>query len=251
MKQNNFLDHLGTIRWPICLLVLLHSSISTAEQANRYRPMANSMMEMMDAFSSAFRERGRKHADQAGSNNAMPWSGNALSWGSSPWSMGSMPMTSNMSPWSMSGMPMGNPMSPWSMGGMPMTPSMSPWSMGNMPTPQSFNPWQWSENRPPENQPPGSSSPFPWWPSATANPLEGRWVDPQGHLLVITGERFAIARSAGESSTGRILINDERTLTLYPGDEAQGRPYEYAVKEGKLALRDEQGNLLLFRHTQQ
>ncbi|MCB1758279.1 MAG: hypothetical protein KDI68_00675 [Gammaproteobacteria bacterium] len=245
MKLYELLDRPDLIG-PVCIALILWPAISDAEQANRYRPIANSMMEMMDAFSSAFRERGSQYTDQAG--GGMPWS-------STPWNMNSTPMSPGISPWSMSGMPLGSALSPWSIGGMPMSPSMSPWSMGGMPTPQSFNPWQWSGNPTRQHSfgvpASGSGTPLPWWPSATTNPLQGRWIDPQGHQLEVAGERFTIARSPNSSSGGRIQIGDQHMLTLYPSGDAQGRRYEYAVQDGKLALRDEQGNLLLFRRVQQ
>ena len=65
--------------------------------------------------------------------------------------------------------------------------------------------------------------------------------------MSIRGDRFSILRSAEEQTSGRIHIENEHQLILQPAGESRGRRYEYALHNGKLALRDAQGNLLLFR----
>jgi len=207
-----------TQSYPVLLLGLILSANAFPDQAGRYRPMAESMFDMMDAFSSTFQKRTKeRNNDWTGRQTTQsPWSGNTPSWGS-----GSLPLN-------MSGMPMSPMMSPWNPGGM-----------GGMPNPQNLSPQSFS---PYYNWRPG-------WPGAGSNPgpLDGDWEDPAGHILSIGNDRFRISQSPDRYSEGYLLLEKGKIVSLQTRDSNQKRYYQYAVQDDRLVLRDTAGNLLLFR----
>ncbi|OOZ37199.1 hypothetical protein [Solemya velesiana gill symbiont] len=182
------------------------SSIAGAadlDYPNRYGTLAESMMDMMDAFSSAYQKR--KGSDTPG----FDWPQN---------NFGSMP---GFSP----------SMSPFSPYGMPGSMSFS--SFG--PSPYS-NPW-------------GSMQQFNQFkraPSATKQ-LDGDWRGQAGDVLVINNGRFRIFRDRSNFREGRIHIENDQHLLMQDLASGQSLRYEYAEQEGRLALRDEWGNLMLYR----
>lgn len=81
------------------LLLLYGCAPALAEQgsANRFKSMANSMFDMMDAFSSEYQKRsgsGRSESRDRPNTRGTPWSGGYTPWGMgmmSPWNQGYMP----------------------------------------------------------------------------------------------------------------------------------------------------------------
>jgi hypothetical protein len=194
---------------------------------NRYGSMANSMFDMMDAFSSAYQKRtGTDSRSQAPASNAwpqggMPWSQNALSWGQSsiPWSMGGMPWTSGGTPWSPGSMP-------WTQSGMSGAPGF-----GQQMLP-SFGA--------------GNPSLFGQGPSASS-PLDGSWRGRSGEVLVIGNGRFRIYLNRDDYREGRLLLSGKDRIAMQDPSSGLTRQYRYAEHQGRLALQDERGALLLYR----
>ncbi|MET0106891.1 MAG: hypothetical protein ABW072_17385 [Sedimenticola sp.] len=214
----------------IILLTLLCLTISVTraeslDYPNRYNGMAESMMDMMDAFSSAYEKR--KGSGSMGFNS--PQSG-----------FGSMPGFGNpMSPMNSFGTMPGfnNPMSPMSGFGMPnnFNPGSMPFnSFGGAPA---YNPWR-------------AMPQFAPAPSITEQ-LDGSWQGQAGDMLVIRNGRFRIYRDKDNFREGRIHIENEQILSMQELSSGQSLRYEYAEQEGRLALRDEWGNLLLYRRVNQ
>jgi len=83
----------------VVLLLLYACPAAWAEQVsgNRYKSMANSMFDMMDAFSSEYQKRsgsGRSDSRDRPIAGGAPWSGGYSPWGMgmmSPWNQGYMP----------------------------------------------------------------------------------------------------------------------------------------------------------------
>lgn len=217
---------------------------------NRFGSMAESMVDMMDAFSQAYQKRGRENgggsgwqSPQSGGNWSMssnPWS----SMGSNPWSMGSSPWSSMAAnPWSMGGSPWSSMAgSPWSsMAGSPWS-SMpgSPWSMGG-------NPWSQLNNMP--GYPAfGPNAQVPYGqPSGWTGALDGSWQGQSGEILAVQSGRFRIYLDRDRYQEGRIELLGKDLLSMQGQNSGTARRYEYAVHEGRLVLRDEAGNLLLYR----
>jgi len=79
-----------------------------------------------------------------------------------------------------------------------------------------------------------------------ATTLEGIWEDRDGGLLIVIGPRFRIYKPNAGHVDGLIQQRGERVV-LYNPANGQARPYEYAELQGRLALRDPEGNLFLYR----
>jgi hypothetical protein len=180
-----------------------------ANQSNRYSSMAESMFDMMDAFSSAFQKRkgSRDNSWLERQSDYSSWLRGAPSWGS--------------------------PGMPWN-----PAPMMSPWSPGG------FGGWA-----DPRQFAPHSVPPLYNWSSAwpRPGPLDGEWEDPAGNILAVANGRFRISQSYDRYSEGYISIESDRILLLRTRDSNIERYYEFAHQNGKLVLRDSTGNLLLFR----
>lgn len=81
---------------------------------------------------------------------------------------------------------------------------------------------------------------------STKTPLEGDWLSPTGERLSIRGSRFRLAAGPDRRLEGLLQIRG-RLLALYSPKHRQTWFYEYAEQEGRLALRSDQGQLLLYR----
>jgi hypothetical protein len=185
---------------------------------NRYQSMAESMVDMMDAMGSAYNKR-RYGTDSPSDSRSsrMP---------SSPWGGGMPGSGFGASPWG--GMP-GSGFSPSPWGGMPGSGfSTSPWS--GMP---------------------GSSFPAPpWGEKSPSRPkssfLDGSWQGNSGEILIIRDGRFRIYLDRDNYRDGQLRMEGQH-LSMYDPASRTTRQYEYAQQDGRLALRDELGNLLLYR----
>jgi hypothetical protein len=243
---------------PLILLpvALLAFDVQGAKSGNpnRYGAMAESMMDMMDTFSSAYQKRSNAAGKQPQGN--MPWTQGMPSWspGSMPMQMGTLGM--------MSSMPMGWGSTPWSQGSMPSWPknsmpswpqgSMPSWQQGSMPSwPQKYMPWSQS--------PPWSDSSYgqeygrPSHPQGANDPvaeLDGSWQGKSGELLVIRHGRFRIYQDQERFREGNLALEGQNTLTMQDPSTGNAQRYDYALHEGKLALRNQAGNLFLYRRIQ-
>lgn len=125
------------------------------------------------------------------------------------------------------------------------------YNLSSMPLAGSWNPAQHAGTFNPMTQslnpafPNAGSSANPLYSNTT--PLEGNWVGLGDLVLRISGEQFVLTKGGSyESVSGRIQTQDNYVaMQLQTGT----RPYyfEYAIHEGRLALRAENGSLLLFR----
>lgn len=232
----------------LMLLLNVTANAESLDYPNRYNSMAESMFDMMDAFSSSYNKR--LGSENPGGGN---WSMNSLTNpmsnassmpGANPWSMGSMPGgMPTLSPWSMPGSMGGMPSGmPGSMGGMPGSmgsmPGISPWTMpggmtnsipGNIP----FN--QWNRFIPSEKQ------------NDYKTPLDGRWQGQTGEILAISNGRFRIYQQRNKYKEGQLFIQQNNRLVLQHSDTGNSSFFEYAESNGQLVLRGENGQLLLFR----
>ena len=68
-------------------------------------------------------------------------------------------------------------------------------------------------------------------------------------MLTISQGRFRVYQGRDQYREGSITLAGNY-LTMTPDGVAQGRVYEFAEQEGRLVLRDETGNLLLYRRLQ-
>lgn len=230
--------------------LLLFGSLDAGSQTsgNRYGRMAESMLDMMDAFTSAYQKR---QGSPSMPQRQRPQGG--LSWpqsvnpGSMPWTQG---MT--MNPWSsMYSMPFSQGTSPWNMVN-PMTganpfgmtsPGSMPWQqMPMMPGAEQMNPFQ--ESFP---QGPFDGGGFP----AAGSLLEGRWQGRAGEIFEVHGNRFRIYQDPQNYREGIIEQIDDRRLSMRDPESGVTREYEYAVNQGRLVLRDTAGNLMLYRQLTQ
>jgi len=67
---------------------------------------------------------------------------------------------------------------------------------------------------------------------------------------MVRNDRFRIYLSREHFKEGRLRIIDGDRLLMQDPETGTEREYEYALHEGKLALRDTAGNLLLFRRAE-
>jgi len=118
--------------------------------------------------------------------------------------------------------------------------SSSPWSQGwpgmmsSMPGTAAGQDWM--------RQMPGAN--MPWFPGSTAA-LDGVWQGASGEMLEIRGDRFRLAAGAGYVEGW--LRTKGNVLSMRTAQTNTTRTYEYATSQGRLALRDVYGQLLLYR----
>jgi len=93
--------------------------------------------------------------------------------------------------------------------------------------------------------------PFPPYPPpAHEGPpvsiLEGTWLGNAGDILVIHGVRFRIFMDEAHFTEGIFRI-DGNLLTMTNLENHTSRIYEFAMQQGRLVLRDADGNLMLYK----
>jgi len=77
--------------------------------------------------------------------------------------------------------------------------------------------------------------------------LNGVWLGQQGDTLQIQGDYFVLSsRHSGRSLSGQIQTKGQYLL-LYIQSSGSKQLYQYAIDQGRMVLRDRQGNLLLYR----
>lgn len=157
-----------------------------------------------------------------------PWSGMMPGIGGSPWT-GMVPGIGG-SPWS--GMMPGSGSLPWSQMTPGMPGSMSPWSYAN--------PDQWSRYMPRGTEKRYSNTN----PDSPTRAIDGRWAGPDGDRLWIRDGWIRVYRD---------VHSDARVLTrggyLYIGipETKQVMRYEYGLRGRYLGLRDDAGNVQIFK----
>ena len=77
-------------------------------------------------------------------------------------------------------------------------------------------------------------------------PLEGIWEGRNGELLIVQGNRFRIYPGTAAHVEGYLQTQNDQVV-LYNPKEASRRPFDFAEFQGRLVLRDAQGNLYLYR----
>lgn len=78
------------------------------------------------------------------------------------------------------------------------------------------------------------------------NELDGNWISNSGELLQIKGDNFYLQATDGRKIWGILQIH-ARMLMLQQPRLRLNMLYEYAIQNNRLALRDVQGNLLLYQ----
>lgn len=148
-----------------------------------------------------------------------------------------------------SGSSFGNPMSGM---GMPSPFGMPGWGMGGWPG-SSFGSGQfgdygrigkeWMDRFSPQMPQgmPGMDA-MPWG----ASPLEGVWEGAGGGLLIVQGGFYRLYAGAGGFVDGRIET-DGQQLRLFNREAGFDLRFEFAEEQGRLVLRDEGGQVYLYR----
>lgn len=126
---------------------------------------------------------------------------------------------------------------PWQANGSASWNNPAHWS-GIGPAPVTATPWSWGLN-------PVSSS--PWLPQIFDG-LDGVWIGNSGERFTVQGRKFFLDHY-GRRVSGILQISD-RTLALFQPQLNVTSFYEYVHHDGKLALRDGQGQVLLYRRSQ-
>lgn len=160
--------------------------------------------------------------------------------------MGSMTNTGGSgSGWPMANMGQSVP----GMGMMPygaMMPGMTNWGMPFQGPTQMFGMHDMMDQL--GTQQPGSPAGMlnPWQRGPSASPFEGVWEGVNGELVIVQGDRFRIYAPGATYVDGFVKVQGDR-LALYNPQDQQARPFDYAMKEGRLVLRDDAGQLFLYR----
>lgn len=87
-----------------------------------------------------------------------------------------------------------------------------------------------------------SGGAMPW--SGTS--LEGLWEDNQGGLLIVQGGFYRLYSACRGYVEGEIRLQDTR-VELSNRAENFIQTFEFALDQGRLALRDQNGQLYLYR----
>ncbi|BCU05795.1 hypothetical protein [Allochromatium tepidum] len=91
-------------------------------------------------------------------------------------------------------------------------------------------------------QMPGALATKPW----TGSSLEGLWEDNQGGLLIVQGGFYRLYSACRGYIEGEIRVRTDR-VELSNRTENFTQTFEFALDQGRLALRDQNGRLYLYR----
>ena len=86
----------------------------------------------------------------------------------------------------------------------------------------------------------------PWFKEPSKSPFEGTWEGANGKLVIVPGDRFRIYAPGTTYVDGIVKIQGDRVALYNPVDQ-QARPFDYAMQQGRLVLRDDAGQLFLYR----
>jgi hypothetical protein len=196
----------------LCLLVLAAPSLADATRS----AMADAMVRMMEAMGLFGSSGGSFSAGPQGWSNPMGMSG----W---PSGFGAMP--------GMSGMPGAGSVPMPFPGGSQMDPMSQMGQMGQM--------GQMMEGFAPGSPMTGA---MPWGMSQ----LEGIWEGSDDGLLIVQGTRYRIYAPFSGYIDGDIRVTGDR-IELTNRRESFSQEFEYALDQGRLVLRDRQGQVYLYR----
>jgi len=196
--------------------------VQTAAQG--YNPFANAMDMMMDAMD---RYAEKRAWDNALSGYGTP--GQPSSWGAMPGMTPRMPGQSQMQQ-----MLQRAPAAAQTFGGM-----ASQMPGGRQPGAT----WGSPPARPAAAPSPGLGRTGQGLSSA----LDGIWQGSTGEVLIVRDGYCRIYASRENYNDCRIAVQGGNAL-ITSATSGQSREYQYAVYQGRLALRDSDGNLLLYRH---
>ena len=87
-----------------------------------------------------------------------------------------------------------------------------------------------------------SGGAMPW----TGTSLEGLWEDNQGGLLIVQGGFYRLYSACRGYIEGEIRVQTDR-VELSNRTENLTQTFEFALDQGRLALRDQNGQLYLYR----
>jgi hypothetical protein len=159
---------------------------------------------------------------------------------------GQMPGLSSMPGWGMPGWGM-----PGSMG-MPGWPGMSAPFGGGDPMGQAGRMGEALMEQMPQaipGMPPGAAMPkmpqmppMPW----SGGLLEGVWEGASGGVLIVQGPYYRLYSPTGGFIDGRLELKSGE-LRLYNPSAGFDRRFDYALDQGRMALRDEAGQVYLYR----
>jgi hypothetical protein len=191
----------------ICLCV----SVAPARAADTRSAMADAMVRMMEAM-------GLFGAAGGGVSGGSPAVPNPMGMSGWPSGFGAMP-----------GVPGAGTM-PFP-GGSQMDPTSQMGQMGQMgQMMERFNPGS------------AMTGTMPW----TVGPLEGLWEGSDDGLLIVQGARYRIYAPFSGYIDGDIRITGDR-VELTNRRESFSQAFEYALNQGRLVLRDRQGQIYLYR----
>gem|GEM_PF-1539303 len=130
------------------------------------------------------------------------------------------------------------PLNPW------QSPYTTPWGTGYPATinnlPGDRVPGQWSGYAPP-------ATPLQSLPAVSyRSPLDGAWKGRGGEALLILNGYFRIYADAEHHRDGEIRLDDRHVYMRVSGSDSV-KTYEYAHHDGNLAMRSQEGRLLLYR----
>ena len=208
----------------------------------RYTPFAQAMDMMVDAMESYGRNRAWEDSLSSYAWQTQPWTSGAMSGmtgmsGMSPW--GAMPgMGTGMPQTQMQQMFQQAPQAAQSMRGMAGQLGWPQQPFGTFGSPAGAYPGVTTM--------PGAAlgSMAPLHPRGT--PLDGAWQGNSGEILLVRDGQFRLYATRDTYKDGRIAVQGNR-LVLADPRSGISREYEYAAHEDRLVLRDDNGNLLLYR----
>jgi hypothetical protein len=211
-----------TVRARAFVLLVIAAPFAQATEYLRvangqYNPFGQAMDMMMDAMESYGRNRAWEDTLSSYANQAQPWS-----WGTLP----------GVSPWSgLSGV-------------TPQLPGQSQWQQlfQGMPQQRPGDPLRgYSAFTPGPGLNRGSTTRY-----NAGSPVNGVWQGNSGEILLVRGQSFRLYVGRDNYSDGRLALLGNRLVLANPSTGIS-REYEYAAHEGRLVLRDSDGNLLLYR----
>ncbi|MET0067963.1 MAG: hypothetical protein ABW076_16585 [Candidatus Thiodiazotropha sp.] len=188
--------------------------------------MSRAMLSMMDAMGNlAFQFK--KDDGWDFSRGTQPFNSGISPFMYQPWNM---PGTSSYMPGGLSGYPGG--FMPGTVPGM--TPGLSPGTMSGLPG--SYLPGQSML----------PSSPASQYRYETASELDGIWVGRSGEIVLVMYGYFRIYASAETYRDGRYRIEEDRIL-MHDPESGVTQTYQFRLDEGRMIMRGESGNILLFK----
>lgn len=78
------------------------------------------------------------------------------------------------------------------------------------------------------------------------SPMDGIWQGQGGEIVLVMYGHFRIYANADNFRDGRYAVRDN-WLVMHDPETGAEKAFEYALSEGRLVLRGEEGHLLLFR----